>query len=504
MEYVPTGDLRSRMVVGSAMKVDEVRALLGPVVRAVDYLHRQGIVHRDLKPENILLHEGVPKVTDFGIAVLDEHFGMLTRTGETLGTPGYVAPEQQYRLKIDERVDQFSLAALSYEMLTGRRPLGFFPPPSKLNPKLGRAVDAAIMKALSDDPTNRFAGISKFGEVLDRALGSSSGKLSRRRFVGLTAATLGALGLGGAGVVSFARLGRTPGPGSSNPSGGTKDATLKPVLSTSPAPPLILVQSAKLPMVLVPQGEFLMGSPPTDPDARSGERPRHLVRISRAFYLGRTEVTVGQFRAFVDATHYQTTAETTGGGSIYDMKLGKVEQKPELNWRNPGGGKPPREDDPVVQVSWNDSAAFCEWLSRTEGRTFRLPTEAEWEYACRAGSQTRWSFGDSPEELENYAWTLRNAQDSFHPVGTRKPNAFGLHDMHGSVWEWCQDWISPYPEVDSSIDPKGPPDGLDRILRGGSFDWNDVEPTRSASRMGLRPDRCYFNYGFRVCSTIVD
>ena len=171
MEYVEGGDLRRRLAGGHPMSPDQVRSILLPVSEALAHLHRQGIIHRDLKPENILLHDGEnPRVTDFGIAVLRAGAGALTHTGWGVGTLGYVAPEQQYRLKVDERADQYSLAALAYEMLTGQLPLGVFKAPSQLNPRLGSEVDAVILRALQEDPKDRFATIREFAAELDRAL----------------------------------------------------------------------------------------------------------------------------------------------------------------------------------------------------------------------------------------------------------------------------------------------------------------------------------------------
>jgi serine/threonine protein kinase len=174
MEYVQGGDLRRRMVAGQPMPADQVRSIVIPVGEALAYLHRHGIIHRDLKPENILLHDGDhPRVADFGIAVLRTGAGALTQTGWCVGTLGYVAPEQQYRLKVDERADQYSLAALSYEMLTGQLPLGIFKPPSHLNPRLGPEADAAILRALQESPRDRFPTICEFTAALDRGLDSA-------------------------------------------------------------------------------------------------------------------------------------------------------------------------------------------------------------------------------------------------------------------------------------------------------------------------------------------
>jgi formylglycine-generating enzyme required for sulfatase activity len=177
----------------------------------------------------------------------------------------------------------------------------------------------------------------------------------------------------------------------------------------------------------------------------------------------------------------------------------RYERRPEWNWRNPGFGSPPADDEPVVQVSWLDAVAFCDWLSSVEHRPFRLPTEAEWEYACRAGTETRWSSGDDPASLEPFAWTPRIANGRLHPVGARKPNPFGLFDMHGNVWEWCADEFGEYTAA-SVVDPKGPPLGEIRVLRGGAFERGSIWHTRSAARRGLQGSLSYPRCGFRVCS----
>ena len=143
-------------------------------------------------------------------------------------------------------------------------------------------------------------------------------------------------------------------------------------------------------LVLIPAGEFLMGSPDSDKDAEDDEKPQHRVRITRPFYLGAHEVTRGQFRRFVDETGYRTEAEKNDAGGLgYDAQSKKLKQDRKFNWLNPGFEQ--TDEHPVVNVSWNDSVAFAEWLSRKEGRTYRLPTEAEWEYACRAGTKTQLS-----------------------------------------------------------------------------------------------------------------
>ena len=174
-EYIEGGDLRCRMKPGQAMPVSQARAILMQVGDALMHLHSKGILHRDLKPENILMPtDSLAKVGDFGIAVMRDKAGTLTESCLGLGTVGYVSPEQQYGLKVDERTDQYSLAALGYELLTGRRPLGSFAPPSQLNLKLPVNLDAVILRGLAEEPRNRFGSIQEYLEAFDNALSVKS------------------------------------------------------------------------------------------------------------------------------------------------------------------------------------------------------------------------------------------------------------------------------------------------------------------------------------------
>src|SRR5271165_5955359 len=174
-----------------------------------------------------------------------------------------------------------------------------------------------------------------------------------------------------------------------------------PSLITRGSPSLI-TNSLGMKFTRIKAGEFLMGSPDTDKDAYDDEKPQHRVRITRPFYLGVHEVTRGQFRRFVDDTGYQTDAEKDGkGGTGWNEEAKKFEQNPRYTWLNPGFEQ--TDEHPVVNVSWNDAVAFAGWLSRREGVTYRLPTEAEWEYACRAGTTTNYCNGDDPEGLATVA-----------------------------------------------------------------------------------------------------
>jgi formylglycine-generating enzyme required for sulfatase activity len=242
------------------------------------------------------------------------------------------------------------------------------------------------------------------------------------------------------------------------------------------------------------------------------ERPQHHVKMTHPYYLGAHEVTVAQFRQFAEATHYQTTAEKTGKGSHIFSSQGGFEFRKELNWKTPGIEQ--GDDHPVVQVSWDDAVAFCNWLSEKEKVVYRLPTEAEWEYACRAGTTSPWSFGSfnsfarsanvaDVRVLQKYGqYGVAALWDDGHlfsaPVGSYLPNPFGLYDMHGNVWEWCADWYDPvYYSYSESADPTGPRKGKMRVQRSGSF-LHHHDDLRSNHRDGGEPDQTQSHLGFRV------
>ena len=274
-----------------------------------------------------------------------------------------------------------------------------------------------------------------------------------------------------------------------------------------------------LDMALIPPGEFLLGSSDeqiaqfreqyrdnglTQRDFKwlDREGPQRAVRITRPFYMSRTEFTNDQFRRFVDADNFKTEAESSGKGS-WAMQNGRMVRDPSRNWQTQRSTGP---DAPVIHVTWNDANACCAWLSRQEADlTFALPTEAQWEYACRAGSTTAWCFGNETELLKDYAIANINW---FRLVGTKKQNAFSLNDMHGNVWEWCHDSYYSYRDA-ASTDPVGPLDGANKITRGGNcfggFDkssWNNGSDCRSAVRYEKPADHSVMDTGFRVVATI--
>ena len=310
-------------------------------------------------------------------------------------------------------------------------------------------------------------------------------------------------------------------------------------------------------MIPIKPGEYVRGSIKGDhlrqnhPFTTGGvgshdSRPRHRVKLTRPFDIATTEVTVGQFRKFVEATGYRTSAESSGRGGlaflpdVEDDGVERFDNRPDCTWRNPGF--PQTDDHPVVCVSWNDAVAFCQWLSKKENANYRLPTEAEWEYAARAGATTSYLGGYSASTIYAYGnvadatlerthrgLTLRQRiadledgkGDGFvytAPVGQLKPNKWGLFDTHGNVWEWCSDKYDAehYRELTGAhinhddpstlpliTDPRGPADSPNhkygdwRVTRGGAWITGPLS-SRCASKTYGESNDAFCYTGFRI------
>jgi len=376
---------------------------------------------------------------------------------------------------------------------------------------------------------------------MHRQQNSSAPKSVRSACSGIRAATI-MVGL--AACIPFALHGRTtrsdeppPGARSELPPSKAPHPTSKPELLRAPfkksaaqaaqaawsrhlGQPATLTNSLGMKFVLVPPGEFQMGSGESAEataqfvrakgrddfaldDARApkfeNEHPQHRVRITEPFYLGQYEVTVRDFRTFLAETNYKDPDEVDG-----------------WNWsetRKKGGEYEQEDEHPVVIVTWNEAKAFCDWLSKKEHARYRLPTETEWEYACRAGTTGRYQTGDDPEALAQVgdvadsrlkkvglfnAWAINDGYDGPAPPGRFAPNPFGLYDMHGNACEWCGDSYG-YGGYDASVvnNPQGPTEDLSRVIRGGSwwaYPWN----CRSASRWWGPPTSRISGVGFRL------
>jgi formylglycine-generating enzyme required for sulfatase activity len=302
----------------------------------------------------------------------------------------------------------------------------------------------------------------------------------------------------------------------------------EPPDAVAPAAPEIVANSIGMQLARIPAGTFLMGAVKGDEHAHRDELPRHAVQITRPFYLGTCEVTVGQFRRFAEDAGYKTAAESEpSSGFDAESRTFQYDRR-GFDWRNVGWEQ--SDDHPVLNVCWSDAVAFCAWLSRQESRTYRLPTEAEWEFACRAGTEERFIDGPDLDALQEIAnvqdRALSQLQPRFSnadstsyfekpvpwddgypfsaPVGSFRPNQFGLFDMLGNAAEWCQDWYDAEAYRDSlTVDPAGPAEGEGRVVRGGAF-LHQPRHVRTSQRISGRPS--YHNYviGFRVLMEVSD
>ncbi|HTU18544.1 MAG TPA: bifunctional serine/threonine-protein kinase/formylglycine-generating enzyme family protein [Gemmataceae bacterium] len=469
--------------------------------------HKNGLIHRDIKPANIWLsgEAGAPgvvvKIVDFGLAraIVGEDVH-LTQTGTIVGTPAYMAPEQAKSEKVDFRCDLFSLGAVLYRMLTGELPfkghdtmallmalaMDTPQPIASLNPEVPPALADLVMQLLLKEPSGRPASAKAVAEMLGdmipmgaRSVGARrASKWERRHLLGRRA------WIAVAGVVLAFLLVLILLPLLSRKQGVAKREDDKP---RGPAP--VITNTLGMKLLYIRPGKFMMGSSQAEIDAAlklvgkgsweegciKSEGPQHEVEITRGFYMGETEVTFGQFRQFVDEAKYNVGDD---------------------RWKKPGWEQ--TDNHPVVFVDWNNAVAFCRWLSKKQGKKYRLPSEAEWEYSCRAGSKTRYSFGDNEGDLLGYAWINTNSQWKAHPVKGLDANAWKLYDMHGNIREWCRDvYDANYYKSSPLKDPPGSSAGGQRVVRGGS--WNHAPlHCRSAFRDRSPPGRRDHYIGFRV------
>jgi formylglycine-generating enzyme required for sulfatase activity/tRNA A-37 threonylcarbamoyl transferase component Bud32 len=502
-----------------------------PVARACDYIRQsaeglqhafeQGLVHRDIKPSNLLVTAdgSLVKILDLGVARAPGTEGSdLTATGSVVGTPDYLAPEQATNSRdVDIRADIYSLGCTLYHLLTGHAPfpdgsglekaikhLHEVPPPiRKERPDVPPELAVVLDKMMAKKPNDRYqqpkgvasallvfcgagTALSSVTPVISNAAkspppveeASPKARTWRRWLVAAGVVLVGWMGL--AFWHPWARDAR-----------GDHRPPFK--------------NSIGMEFVWIPAGQFAMGSPSNEEGRHDDEGPVHDVTISRPFYLAARETTVHQFKLFVAETHHRTEAEATGEGALeWDPDKKDFLMKPECRWTAPGGRTD--NDDSVVCISRDDAARFCYWLSKKENRVYRLPTEAEWEYACRAGTGTAYATGatltpnqarftvtpSSPGDPESRR-RLRLAN-----VGSFAPNAWGLCDMHGNVWEWCADSYSPTVYRDGPTRDSAPRQATDKgVARGGSWQ-SGIADCRSARRLPLLPNTRRNDLGFRV------
>ena len=447
---------------------ETVAMLMGEVCAAVGYAHGRGVIHRDLKPANVLLEcrdaktdagrsEDVRvRVADFGLArlvgeewlrsVIDvslrdslsmgeqatevRHRKNRSSLGSILGTYDYMSPEQREGREADARSDIYAAGVMLYRMVTGRRLRGMAKPPSRIVAGLDAGWDELIMACLEDAPEDRPQSMA---EVL--------GRLKR-----LTEAPEVSRGAEVRKPTAVDKVDQE-----------ADQSDFKPCAFLKRLRTVDLGGGVLLELVWCPPGTFTMGSP-SDEAGRFNDETRHRVTLTKGFWLGKTEVTQRQWEAVMGAnpSHFRGA------------------------------------DLPVETVSWDGCQEFVRKLNgKAAGGKFRLPTEAEWEYACRAGT-----FGPYAGSLADMGWYSENSGKMPLAAGQKRANAWGLYDMHGNVFEWCQDWYGDYP-AGNVTDPAGPGSGVSRVYRGGSW-FNNARFCRSGVRIRSSPVYRFNFLGLRL------
>jgi formylglycine-generating enzyme required for sulfatase activity/predicted Ser/Thr protein kinase len=421
----------------------ELSDLLGRVLGALGYLHDRGIYHRDIKPGNILITgDGSPVLIDFGSA----RQRLSERSMTVIESPGYTPFEQlQSRGNVGPWSDLYALGGTLVKVMTGETP------PKAMDRMRKDPYQPLTARANFD---NRFGSV--FLHTIDKALAvdeEDRWQAAGEWLATVLAPTAQTAALPSSRVAPVIRQGPVASSAGSD--------SFEPEPQAGEEREFDLVEGCKIRMCWIPPGEFLMGSPECEWGRRKDET-QYKVVLTRGFWMAKTEVTQAQWQAVMGSNP----------SSFKGCNL------------------------PVAKVSWNDAQEFLKKLigrfGSADGGKMVLPTEAQWEYAARAGERGPYSGG----LIDQVAWYGGNSR-SPHSVGTKKPNAWGLHDMHGNVWEWCVDW---YDEtLPGGVDPKGPALGSYRVLRGGSCSWfNGAYYCRAAYRNYSAPTNANDYIGFRL------
>jgi formylglycine-generating enzyme required for sulfatase activity/tRNA A-37 threonylcarbamoyl transferase component Bud32 len=459
------------------------------VATTMQAVHDLKIVHRDIKPGNILLAaDGTPMISDFGIVRISKETDErpLTETAEQLGTPGFQSPEQRIDAsRVDFRADIWSLGATLHYLIAGL--------PVKIDSsaaevrcdqdvldalRVPKTVRDIIRKSVAYRPCDRFQKMSDFSAALSATLETSPvqprEQLQRSRLSLL--ATIVSVAAAGLAVWSITQHRSPPLPEvapTNKPQPSTETEMASPSAGLSTVQPPVEITIRNIPLVRIDAGHFSMGLPP-EMTGQPGPQPR--VEITHAFYIGETEITQRQWTRV-------------------------MQTEP---WRDqPSAGTDP--EAPANYVSWHDAVDFCDRLSTIEGRRVRLPTEAEWEFASRAGAVTRWSFGDDEARsgLASHAWFEENSTiENPQKVAQKQRNPCGLFDTYGNVEEWCSDWFDPRWSARSQpVDPVGPlvpASGSPlKVLRGGSWKSGALNCS-SVFRNYAPPGSRSASIGFRI------
>ena len=469
----------------------QVMEVLRPVAQALDHAHEMGVIHRDVKPQNILFAtrggRKIPWLIDFGISA-QIHSTMTQTLGNrgSSGTPAYMAPEQCQNMAQDGRTDQYAFGVMVYQLLSGHLPFSadnpvklwkeivYTPAPPLKN--VSTPVNNVLQKVLAKERKDRFATCMEFMDALEdaerkgmkycfvpsvrRCVSPVIGVLKKRKWLWLVC--LLALLMLGCFVFSFSAKRPQTKPSVKAPPAASSEPSPKPkpddekIIHAAGDRKVLTVDGIEYAFRWCPPGEFMMGG-----TLYENEQPIHKVKLTHGFWLLETEVT-------------QKMWQSVMGNNPSDFEGGQ---------------------NPVDQVSWNNCQKFCQKLSEKLGQKVQLPTEAQWEYACRAGTTS-----DFAGDLDEMAWYGSNSDEKPHPVGLKKPNAWGLYDMHGNLCEYCLDWLGEYSDL-SVNDPEGPSSGMRHVIRGGSWDAWKADYCRSEHRWGDTPDFKNNSRGLRILLT---
>ena len=517
MEFLEGVSLRSVLMERGQLEIEEAVAILKQLCDALEHAH-EVMIHRDLSPENVmLLKNGQVKLLDFGLARMVDSRTM-TATGKALGKAHYMSPEQRKdSAHVDSRTDLFALGVMFYEMLTAKFPVGY-QRIADIRPGLPEECDQLVARCLVP-LDRRIETAREFREGLDGCLeaarraservlqdAASAGPQLERHVLPEAEGRLPEADHGPVHLLDYQSVleeslrqgSRELLEGPRRKRGRVKRVLrlfIKPMLAAMAVTAAAVVAGAGMlyaaaqwkeslipkvgdvrlfsgiEFVWCPPGVFMMGSAKGEEGRQPGEE-RHEVTLTKGFWMGRYEVTQEQWQKVMGKNPAFFKA------SLYL---------------------------PVERISWKDAQAFIARLNAARGDGLRLPTETEWEYACRAGSTAPFSFGKritSNEANYNGEYSYGDGPKSKRRgktlmTGFFAPNAWGLYDMHGNVKEWCQDWYDAYFRGPIT-DPLGPRTGTIRVVRGGGC-FNQPWVCRSANRQAYAPDRREESLGFRLC-----
>jgi eukaryotic-like serine/threonine-protein kinase len=525
MGYIEGMNLRKyrRELPGGVSPLGDAVRIARQIAQALDEAHGRGIIHRDIKPGNVMVApSGEVKVLDFGLAA-DVRSSLSRRSAVvvgTSGTPPYMPPEQWEGRRQGPATDQYALAALVYELLVGEVPFKSVfdsgnmeqmqrvvctQPPEPI-PGLDKRTWRVLERGLAKYPDERFGSCGEFVNALGGGkLTTKAPRASGRVGLPLALVLVAILGFffyrfyqsrqdapeaarrdTEQAKMDAGRRGRV-----------TEQAKMDAVEEIADPKTIDLGEGVKLELVWCPPGTFMMGSSMAERRAAvaaggktedyKGET-QHKVTLTKGFWLGKYEVTNGEYQEFLKSSGYKGKPDA---GKDY------------LKHLLPASSMPKGAEFPICWVSWKNAVAFCKWLTDREtaagrlpdGYAYRLPTEAEWEYAARGGPKSKGFTYSGSNDAGKVAWYDQNSDKKTHVVGQKEPNELGIYDMSGNVWEWCLDWYGDYP-VGAATDPTGA-EGSNRVFRGGGWNYF-ARDCRSADRCRGVPSFSSFYLGFRV------